>query len=59
MVFIIPQELVKNGDERLVVCNQTARGVVESQRGKHKQYVFTYNGEPMTRMHNTCLVESA
>ena len=45
LVFIIPPELVKNGEERLVVCNQSAKEAVESQRGKHKQFVFTYNGE--------------
>ncbi|KTD64592.1 integrase [Legionella santicrucis] len=28
MVFILPPEIVKNGEERLVVCNQTARQVV-------------------------------
>src|SRR3990167_1728794 len=33
MVFIIPSELVKNGEERLVVCNQVARSVVNVGRG--------------------------
>ncbi|WP_027272382.1 tyrosine-type recombinase/integrase [Legionella sainthelensi] len=42
--FIIPPELVRNGEERLVVCNQTAKEAVESQRGKHEEFVFTYNG---------------
>lgn len=53
MVFIIPPELVKNGEERLVVCNHTARKAVESQRGKHSEFVFTYKGEPLTRIHNS------
>ena len=53
MVFIIPPELVKNGEERLVVCNQTAKSVVESQRGRHAQFVFTFKGNPITRMNNT------
>lgn len=53
MVFIIPAELVKNGEERLVVCNQTAKSVVDSQRGKHKQFVFAFKGKPVTRMNNT------
>lgn len=53
MVFIIPQELVKNGEERLVVCNQEAKSAIDSQRGKHKQFVFAYKGEPVTRIHNT------
>ncbi|KTD21577.1 integrase [Legionella londiniensis] len=53
LVFIIPSELVKNGDERLVICNQTAKEAVERQRGKHMHYVFTYKGDPITRIHNT------
>lgn len=53
LVFIIPPELVKNGEERLVICNQTAKEAVVNQRGKHNQYVFTYKDEPVTRIHNT------
>jgi integrase len=53
MVFIIPSELVKNGEERLIVCNHTALKVVEYQRGKHDKYVFTYKGEPIKRMNST------
>ncbi len=53
MVFIIPPEMVKNGEERLVVCNQTAKSVVDNQRGKHKQFVFTFKGNPVTRINNT------
>lgn len=47
-VFIIPGEIVKNGDDRLVVCNDTARSVIDSVRGKHTEYVFTYRGNPNT-----------
>ncbi|WP_181951413.1 tyrosine-type recombinase/integrase [Legionella sainthelensi] len=50
MVFILPPEIVKNGEERLVVCNQTAKKAVESVRGQHEQYVFTYKGAPIGRM---------
>jgi integrase len=53
LVFIVPPELVKNGEERLIVCNPTAKAVVESQRGKHHQFVFTFKGKPVTRMNNT------
>ncbi len=52
-VFIIPPELVKNGDERLVVCNQVAKSAVDSQRGVHEKYVFTFKGRPVTRINNT------
>ena len=53
MVFIIPAELVKNGDERLVVCNDTARSVVNSVRGKHPTHVFSYRGNPLSRILST------
>ncbi len=51
-VFIIPSESVKNGEDRLVVLNRTARLVIERQRGKHPEYVFVYRGKPVTHMLN-------
>ena len=53
LLFLIPSELVKNGEERLVVCNEIARGVVESRRNVHSRYVFTYQGKPVKRMNAT------
>lgn len=50
MVFIIPGTLVKNGEDRLVVCNVTARSVVEGERGKHPTHVFSLRGKPLARM---------
>lgn len=41
-VFLIPGELVKNGEDRLVVLNTVARAVVNRQRGKHPENVFVY-----------------
>lgn len=60
-LFLIPEDFggrtvnsgVKNGEERLVVLNDVARSVVESCRGKHPEYVFTYEGEPVGRMNNS------
>jgi len=52
-VFIIPSTWVKNGQERLVVINQTARSVIESVRGQHPDYVFTYRGKPIQRILNS------
>ena len=50
-VFIIPGEGVKNGEDRLVVMNAEARAVINRQRGKHSEYVFTYsNGKPVDRI---------
>ncbi len=51
-VFMVPGELVKNGDERLVVLNRVAQSVVEAQRGKHSTHVFTHRGKPVQRMLN-------
>ena len=53
MVFIIPAELVKNGEERLVVCNDTARQVVNEERGNHSTHVFSYKGRPLARILST------
>lgn len=51
-VFIVPKELVKNGDERVIVLNRVAESVIESVRGKHDKYVFTFRGHPVVRMNN-------
>jgi len=53
-VFLIPGELVKNGEDRLVVLNSVARAVVNRQRGRHQEHVFTYKykaeSRPVERM---------
>lgn len=49
-VFIVPGTLVKNGEDRLVICNDVARSVIEGERGKHPTHVFSYKGHPLTRM---------
>jgi integrase len=51
-VFIIPSSQVKNGEDRLVVLNRVARAVIERQRGKHPDYVFTYRDKPVSHMLN-------
>lgn len=53
MVFIVPGSLVKNGDDRLVVCNDIARTVVDAERGKHPYYVFTFRSRQLARMLST------
>lgn len=53
LVFIIPGMLIKNGEDRLVVCNDTARSVVESDRGKHSTHVFSFKDRPLARMLST------
>ena len=41
-VFIIPGNRVKNGEDRLVVLNRVARSIIDAQRGRDPDYVFTY-----------------
>ena len=52
-VFIIPEDRVKNGEERLLVLNRVAKSVIEEVRGEHPEYVFTYRGHPLTVMNNS------
>ena len=57
-VFIVPGERVKNGDDRLVVLNRVALAIVDRQRGVHPTHVFTYRGEPVTRMLNSAWIRA-
>ena len=56
-VFIVPGEKVKNRSDRLVVLNEVASSVVESMRGQHPCYVFTYHEERVARMNKLGLEE--
>lgn len=60
-VFLIPANFggrtesagVKNREDRLIVLNDVARSVIESQRGLDDDWVFPYNGSPMHRMNDS------
>lgn len=61
-VFIIPShivkdgkriQLVKNGNDRLVVLNDAAKTVIEQVRGINPEYVFTRRDKPIAKMNNT------
>jgi len=52
-VFLIPEERVKNGEERLVVLNKVATSIVESIRGQNRMHVFTYCGRRLRKMNNS------
>lgn len=53
IVFILPPWLTKNRNERIVVINSEARQAIESVRGQHQDYVFTYKGKPVTSINNS------
>lgn len=52
LVFIIPEEVAKNGQERIVVLNRVARRVMEGERGSHPGVVFTYQERRLSRVRN-------
>ncbi len=52
-VFVVPRELVKNKEDRLIVLNSVARSVVDGVRGKHALRVFTYRGRSVQRIGNS------
>jgi integrase len=52
-VFVLPETMTKTGTERVVVLNAIAKRVIDSRRGIHKEFVFTYRGNPVSRLHNT------
>ncbi len=52
-LFLVPAEVVKNKEDRLVVLNRVARSVVDVERGKHPEYLFTYQDRPVNSMENS------
>jgi integrase len=53
-VFVIPREYVKNGLDRYVVLNRTAKSVIESCRVQHHaEFVFTRDGNPVAGINNS------
>ncbi|HEY0802373.1 MAG TPA: site-specific integrase [Steroidobacteraceae bacterium] len=52
-IFVIPRDHVKNALDRYVVLNRVARSVIEDCRNSHSEFVFTYNGSPLTRIYNS------
>ncbi len=52
-VFVLPEDSTKTKTARVVVLNAIARSVIEAQRGKHEERVFTYRGRPIGKLNNT------
>ncbi len=52
-VFVIPRSYVKNGLDRYVVLNRVAKSVVNDRRGGHAEFVFTCEGQPVTKIYNS------
>jgi integrase len=52
-LFVLPALATKTSTERVVVLNTIARRVIEARRGIHKEYVFTYRGNPIGKLNNS------
>ena len=52
-VFVIPKDAFKSRRPHVVVLNDAAWSIVESRRGRHADWVFTYRGKPVRTMNNT------
>jgi len=52
-IFVIPRDYVKNALDRYVVLNRIARSIIASCRGRHREFVFTCEGRPVTRIYNS------
>lgn len=51
-VFVLPEDFTKTGTGRIVVLNSIARKVIDEQRGKHPEFVFTFRKRPFKKMRN-------
>ncbi len=52
-VFVLPESETKTATERVIVLNRFAKQVIDCRRGKHDEFVFTYRGIGIKRLHNT------
>ena len=48
--FVLTGDRTKNGETRFIPLNTVAKRIIDSQRGKHEKFVFTYKGKPMGRL---------
>jgi len=52
-VFVIPAEAFKTQRPHVVILNDAAWSIVQTQRGRHPFWVFPFRGNRITRMNNT------
>ena len=52
-VFVIPPEAYKTKRAHVVILNDVAWSIIETQRGKHPSWVFPYRGGRIEVMNNT------
>lgn len=52
-VFYLPSRMTKNSTNRVIVLNSISREIIERQRGKHPDFVFSYRGKGLYQMNNS------
>jgi integrase len=52
-VFLLHRRRTKGRQERVVVLNRVARSIIETARGTHDTYVFSYEGHRVGRINNS------
>lgn len=52
-IFVLSGERTKNGEDRIIPLNSNAIAIIDAQRGKHDEYVFTYKGQPVRRINGS------
>jgi len=52
-VFVLPGSATKNGEERVVLLNSMAWRILDERRGEHDEFVFSYDGRPLSRISNS------
>lgn len=50
--FVIPGHATKNGESKIVPLNSIAQSIVDTERGKSDEWVFTLRGDRISRMNN-------
>jgi integrase len=52
-VFVVPAESFKSKRDHVVILNDAAWSIVQTQRGLHPIWVFPFRGHPIDSMNNT------
>lgn len=52
-IFVIPPEAFKSKRPHVVILNDVAWSIIETQRGKHPIWVFPYRGRAIDKLNNT------
>lgn len=52
-VFVLPAPITKASTERVVVLNSIARRVIDSRRGQHERFVFSYRDRRLSKLNSS------